>query len=187
MQTMRKKKNKNEQFQIPIMYAFRSAAEAGDAKKILNERSKGERVISARGSYRRRGADETRLKRNLTIDLMSLVNTIDLDSAVDLEGLDYVKKSVLNFGLYDVAHLTSQEVGVNEIGNDLRNALLSHEPRLSEESLRVEKVKEFDDVRQKVRFTVSAEMYSSPLDIPIEFVAELDVASGKVQLSKLPS
>ncbi len=182
---MRKKKEKTDQFQIPLMHAFRDAFDAGDAKKKIDERVGGEKVLSGRGSLKRRGANEAILKRDLSIDLSSLVNTIDLDSIEDLSGLDYVKKSVLNFGLYDVAHLTSDERGTDNIAADLINALLQHEPRLNSETLSVERSKVFDETNQKMRYQISAEMLSKPLDIPIEFVAEVDVGSGKVQLSKL--
>jgi type VI secretion system protein ImpF len=42
-------------------------------------------------------------------------------------------------------------------------------------------------VNQRIRLVVSAEMACKPLDVPIEFVAEIDVGSGKVQLSRLPA
>ena len=45
----------------------------------------------------------------------------------------------------------------------------------------------FDEVNQRVRFVVSGELACRPLDIPIEFVAEVDVGSGKVQLTRLPA
>lgn len=167
------------------MHAFRDAFEAGDASKKLNQRVGGEKVISGRGSLKRRGADESILRKDLAVDLLSLVNTIDLGSAVDLEKFDYVSKSVLNFGLYDVSHLTSQEKAVEEIASDLMTALLQHEPRLNPETLNVERSAIFDESNQKMRYEISAEMLSKPLDIPIEFVAEVDVGSGKVQISQL--
>lgn len=181
-------KNKNgDRFQIPLMFAFRDAFDAGDARKRIEERVAGERVISGRGSLKRRGADEVLLKRNLSVDLLALMNTIDLASAIDLSDFEYVGRSVLNFGLYDVAHLTSEEMGVDDIARDLSNALLQHEPRLNAETLHVERSADFDDVNQRIRFTVSAEMACKPLDVPIEFVAEIDVGSGKVQLTRLPA
>ena len=45
-------------FQVPLMLAFREAFRAGDAGKRIEERVGGEHVVSARGSLRRRGADE---------------------------------------------------------------------------------------------------------------------------------
>jgi type VI secretion system protein ImpF len=179
-------RNGKEHFQIPLMFAFRDAFEEGDAKKRIEERVGGERVISGRGSLKRRGADETLLKRNLALDLLSLVNTIDLASAVDISDFDYVGRSVLNFGLSDVSRLTSQEIGVEEIAVNLKAALLSHEPRLRSDTLRVEKDVEGDDIEQRIRFTVSAEMACKPLDVPMEFAAEVEVGSGKVRLTRLP-
>ncbi len=182
---MRKKKKKTDQFQIPLMHAFRDAFDAGDSKKKINERVAGEKVIAGRGSLKRRGANETILKRDLSIDLASLVNTIDLDSTEDLSDFDYVRKSVLNFGLYDVAHMTSDERRIDNIATDLVNALIQHEPRINAQTVNVERDHEFDETNQKMRYEISAEMLSKPLDIPLEFVAEVDIGSGKVHLSKL--
>ena len=132
---MRKRDANSDRFQIPVMFAFRDAFDAGDARKRIEERKGGEKVISGRGSLKRRGADETLLKRNLAVDLLSLVNTIDLASAIDLSDFEHVGRSVLNFGLYDVAHLTSEEMGVDAIARDLSAALIQHEPRLNSDTL----------------------------------------------------
>lgn len=168
------------------MLAFREAFDAGDAAKRIEERVGGERVLSARGSLRRRGAEEAVLKRDLAVDLMSLVNTIDLDSAMEISDLDYVKRSVLNFGLPDLSRLTSLEVGVDEVGRYLKEALLAHEPRLRPESIHIEKGTEVSDETHRVSFAVSAEMACSPLDLPTEFVAEVDIGSGNLRLTRLP-
>lgn len=181
-----KRKKEDEHFQVPLMFAFRDAFSVGDAKKRLDQRIDGERVISERGSLKRRGADEALLKENLALDLMSLVNTIDLGSSLDLKDFDFVERSVLNFGLFDIAHLTSEEAGVLDVGRNLFAALLQHEPRLIRETLHIEREEGFDDVNQRIRFNVTAEMACRPFDVPIEFVAEVDVGSGKVVLSRLP-
>jgi type VI secretion system protein ImpF len=179
-------KNKHEHFQIPLMFAFRDAFEKGDARTKLDMRVGGERVVSGRGSLRRRGADEALLKKDLALDLLSLVNTIDLSSVVDLEGLERVKQSVLNFGLQDVTRLTSEDDGVFSIGDNLITALRQHEPRLYQDSLTVDREGSFDDVEQRIRFNVAAEMSCRPFDVPVEFVAEVDVGAGKLQLTRLP-
>jgi len=173
-------------FQVPLMLAFREAFQAGDSAKRIEERVGGEHVVSARGSLRRRGADEFLLKRDLATDLMSLVNTIDLGSAIDISDLDYVKRSIVNFGLPDLSALTSLEMGVDEIGRHLRNALLAHEPRLRPESIHIEQSTQVDDESHRVSFSVSAEMACNPLDLPTEFVAEVDIGSGNLRLTRLP-
>jgi len=172
-------------FSAPLMHAFRSAFEAGDSRKTVEIRSGGERVLSGRRSAHRRGADETALRRDLVIDLLSLLNTVDFGSSIELDGLDYVQKSILNYGLYDISHLTSEEIGVEAISNDLAAAIAHYEPRLIRNTLSVERETDFDEIEQKVRFIVSAEMHCAPLDVPVEFVADVDTSTGKISLSKL--
>lgn len=176
--------DKNKRLQIPLMYAFRDAAEQRDSTKKEDIRVNGERVVADRASMRRRGVDEAVLKGDLVIDLRALVDTINLASSTDLEGLDYVKRSVLNYGLDDLTHITIESNDVHDIGNQLKTAILNHEPRLTPESLVVER-SEDDDVNQRVCFRVRADISSKPLDIPIEFVAEVDLGSGKI-IPRLP-
>jgi type VI secretion system protein ImpF len=177
--------DKKERLQIPLMFAFREAFEQRDATKQEDVRVDGERVVADRSMLRRRGTEESRLKRDLAIDLGALVDTINLASTADLDGLDYVKKSVLNFGLDDLTHITVESKAVENVARQLKAALLHHEPRLSPESLAIERSDD-DEVNQRVRFRVRAEMLSKPLDIPIEFVAEVDVGAGKILLPRLP-
>lgn len=176
--------DKKDRLQIPLMYAFRDAYRQRDATKQEDIRIDGERVIADRASLRRRGTDEVRLKEDLSLDLGALVDTINLASATDIEGLKYVQRSVLNYGLQDLTHITIESNEVEEIARDLKAAILAHEPRLSPESLFIERTED-DDVNQRVRFRVRAEMYNKPLDVPIEFVAEVDVGSGKIHLPRL--
>lgn len=180
------KTDRRKPLQVPLMYAFRDAFKAKDAAKaetITNEG--GEQVLSDRGSVRRRGANENQLKRNLEIDLSNLMNTVDLASCLDLDGYDHVRKSVLNYGLQDLTHLTSDMVRTQNIVRGLKEALLNQEPRLIGETLDVKLRPDFDDVEQKIAFDVSAEMACRPVDIPLEFIAEIDVGSGKVKLSNV--
>lgn len=183
---MREGDSRAPAFQIPLMLAFREASRAGDATKRIEERVAGERIVSARGSLRRRGADEALLRGDLAVDLLSLANTIDLASAIDISDLDYVKRSIVNYGLPDLSGLTSLEAGVDEIGMCLKEALLAHEPRLRPESIHVEQAVEVDDETHRVSFSITAEMACNPLDLPMEFVAELEVDSGKIHLTRLP-
>jgi type VI secretion system protein ImpF len=183
---MRSPDKQRDHFQIPVMFAFRDAFAKRDANTREDTRIDGERVISARGSLRRRAADEIALKHDLSVDLEHLLDTINLESVVDLDGFDYVKRSVLNYGIYDITHLTVGQTAIARIEDDLRGALLHHEPRLDPQSISIERVEIVDDVQQRVRFTVFANMIFRPLDVPIEFVAELDVSAAKLVLPSLP-
>ncbi len=169
--------------QVPLMYAFRDAARARDARREERVTDGSDaRVLTERGSVRRRGANESQLKSNLDKDLSDLVNTVDLASVIDLTGLDHVRRSVLNFGVRDLSHLTRETVTTEELASAMRDALLAHEPRLIAESLEVDTETRFDEVNQRIAFGIRAEMACRPVDIPLEFEAEIDVGSGKVRL-----
>ena len=181
-----RKANNSVSYQAPLMSAFREAFEARDARELNVVVVDGERVIEGRQSRQRRG-DENALKRDLSIDLTALLNTIDLGSVIDLKQLSYVRKSVLNYGMNDVTHLTSQEVGVDAIRDQLAAVLKTHEPRINPDTLHIDKEIVADDVNQRVRFAVSGEMFFSPLDVAVEFVAELEINSGKMNITRLPA
>lgn len=178
--------DKKERIQIPLMFAFREAFEKGDASVQEDVRIDGERVIADRGSLRRRGAEEARLKRDLGIDLAALVDTVALQSAEDLSAFPRIRKSILNYGIQDLTGVTVGSEAVDEIGENLKSALLQHEPRLNAATLTVERTKDEDEANERVRYRVRAEMICKPLDVPIEFVAEIDAASGKVVVPRLP-
>jgi type VI secretion system protein ImpF len=181
---MRSPKDK-AQFQAPIMSAFREAFEARDSSETPVRTVDGERVIEGRGNRLRR-TDEIALKRDLSIDLIALLNTVNLSSAEPLDNHSYVRDSVLNFGLPDITRLSSDEIGVDGIRDEIIRALVLYEPRIISDTIRVEKELKFEEADQRVRFSVSCEMSCLPADLAVDFVAELEVSSGKVNLTRLP-
>ena len=177
------RRNPRDQLQIPLMYAFREAHEAKDAKVSSTTYEDGDRVLSERAAMRRRGANEDQLKRNLYRDLVNLSNTINLDAALDLSQLDYVSRSVLNYGVVDLSNMTSEDANVDQLCDQLAAALVACEPRFVPETMQVRMRRKFDDVNQKLLFDIECEMACKPVDIPLEFAAEIDVGSGKMQLN----
>jgi len=177
---------RNQALQVPLLYAFREAAEAGDSRKPdVGYDSDGARVLSQRSSIRRRGSNEVALKRNLNIDLGHLVNTINLASVIELDDYPMVRKSVLNYGIDDLTHLTTDASGLQDLGAALRVALTAHEPRLVAETLNITQNEATDETSQRIAFRANAEMKCRPVDIPLEFLAEIDVGSGKVELQDI--
>lgn len=176
---------RKDRLQVPLMLAFRDAFEKRDAEAEEDIRRDGERVITARGSLHRRGVGEKRLREDLDADLGNLLDTINLGSAVELDDLPRVRASVLNYGVEDLTHIAMGTEAAGEIGEGLRLALVSFEPRLIPETLQIEKQIEDDVVGQRVRFRVRADLNSKPFDIPVEFIAELDGVAGKVIVPRL--
>ena len=71
------------------------------------------------------------------------------------------------------------------VGRGLKDVLCRFEPRLLRSSVRVEKDTAVHSTDMIVRFLVRADMRCDPLDVPIEFVADLELESAKVRISKL--
>lgn len=113
------------------------------------------------------------------------MNTIALESSVDLSEFDRVRKSVLNFGLPDVGSRTLEDAGVEGIGKEIEEALFNFEPRLDRKSVRARRDESIGQEQLKLRFLVKADLRCEPVNIPVEFVADLDLQSGAVQLNRL--
>src|SRR5690349_9409620 len=95
----------------PLMFAFRSAFAARDAKKKTERFDEsGERVVTGRRSAGRTPITESQLRREVAVDLEALMNTVALESAEDIEEFDHVRKSILNFGFPDIAHRSIDEI-----------------------------------------------------------------------------
>ncbi len=160
------------------MSAFRAAAAEGDAR--LSDRA----ASVATTQSRRRGSDEAALRQDLFEDLNALFNTIDLGSAIPLAGLDHVSRSVLNFGLRDITAMSFDGSNGRAIADMIRAAILEHEPRILAGSLKVEPAESDGASDIRPSFRVWGEVDCNPLAIPIEFVAELDVGAGKIEINR---
>lgn len=171
-------------FQISLMNVFRNAARERDAKKTDDHVTEDGRVLSLRSMERREGAGQGTLRNNLAIDLSSLLGTINLEATEDLTGLDRVRNSILNYGMADLSRFTLDDVRRHKLASDLKAALLAHEPRLVADTL-VVKLKGGNTTNQHIAFDITAEMAAKPVDVPLEFVAEIDTSVGKVALSNL--
>ena len=176
---------KKDRLSPPLMFAFRGAYEARDARKKMDLRDEeGERVIAGRRASPRTAITEPILRREVARDLEALMNTIALESSFDLNGCDRVRRSILNFGFPDIAHRTIDENSVADIKDEIKTVLTTFEPRLITDSVRVARDMSVDHAALKMRFTVNADLFCDPVNVPVEFVAEVEMNSGKVQISR---
>jgi len=167
------------------MHVFRAARFEKDARKDKSKADDGSRAVTARSKERRMGADEHTLRRHLTADLASLMNTINLDAAVDLAETPYVAKSVINFGFGDMSQATDTLFARQQISNLIRETLIEHEPRLIPDTIDITVVVDEENPDQRMSFDISAEMVATPVDLPLSFVAEVDMGAGKLQMTHL--
>jgi len=176
---------RNDRLAPPLMYAFRAAHEKRDAKQKLDLRDEGgDRVIAARRVTTRGPISESGLRREVMSDLVNLLNSTNLDAAEDLSATPAVKKSILNYGFPDLASRTLDENGVRDVAREIEVALGDFEPRLAPQSIRASRDMTIRDDELRVRFVVRADLRARPVNVPVEFIAEVDLESGKIKVDR---
>jgi type VI secretion system protein ImpF len=134
-----------------------------------------QRVLSAAG-----------LRASVLRDLAWLFNTTNLAALEDLSGLPEVAKSVLNYGLPDLAGHTLAGIDVPKLEQLLRQAIWQFEPRLSPRSVRVRLVVDPEDAHHNsMSFAIEAELWSQPLPLQLYLRTEIDLEDGDVRVSEL--
>ena len=103
---------------------FAARIEARDAKKKLDLRDEsGERVIASRRTAARVAITEPMLRREVARDLDALDEhdraRIDATTCGEFE---HVRRSILNFGIPDIAHRRIDEIAVDDISRRDRDA-----------------------------------------------------------------
>lgn len=173
---------REDRLRPPLMLAFRKAFK--DRKAKGNDGAAGESVIVQSRRTVSAAVSERELRDNLSMDLESLLNTTNLESTLDIASMDYVRKSIVNYGICDLVHRTTEEMNTDVITQELREAITRYEPRILADSLQIARDTESSDDELKIRFIVKGDMDCDPAPAPVEFVANLEVASGKLAVSK---
>ena len=175
----------DEDFQVPLLNVFRSAAMDRDSQAKEDSAGDDDTTISRRQIERREGASLDRLQSFFMIDLGNLLGTVHLEATEDLSQYPGVRKSILNYGVQDVTSLTIGSGTSEEIRKKLKDSLLDHEPRLIPESVVVRARTGSEAENQSMAFEIEAVLAARPVDVPLEFVAEIDTGEGKVIMSEL--
>jgi len=97
------------------MWAFRDAHDKRETRQRPEEKKQGEAVVPGRRNAPQASVTEIVLRREVWRDLELLLNTIALESSdKEVEAFENVRRSVVNFGLPDVAHRSLDELQRND-------------------------------------------------------------------------
>ncbi len=169
----------------PLMHVFRAAHAAKDAAKALDTRTEsGERVMAGRRLRARQVITEPVLRREVSRDLEAMLNTVAMESTVDMSEAEWARKSVLNYGLPDISDYGVNAVAMRKLPEEIRAAIVNYEPRLAAASLQIDRDPSADADGLRVRFLVRAELTCEPVHVPIEFVADITEA-GDITVNRL--
>jgi len=178
---------RNSRLNPSLMCVFRTAHQEKDASKRPNWREKEgrEALKTVSRAAQRAPITESTLRQEVMCDLEALMNCVSIDSTIDLADFPAAKRSILNFGFPDVARRTIDELEVNGLETEIKNVLCTYEPRLVAASLRIARDRRVDPVELRVRYVVRADLLCEPLNVPVEFVADVEVTTGKIHMFRL--
>ena len=126
-----------------------------------------------------------RLRQAVLRDLESLLNATNLEAAVDLSKTPEVARSVLNYGIPDLAGHSARNLDITTLERMLRTAIQDFEPRILRHSLRVRALVDLQGMdHNAIAFEISGELWAQPVPLSLYLKTELDLESGTVQVSE---
>ena len=174
---------RSDRLSSSLLHVFRVTHAARDAKALSPRVREDGKVALVRADLRRTTVSETALVETVRHDLIALLNTVHLNSAQPLDDAPHVRRSILNYGFPDLLSRTLESQSTRDIGGEIEEVLKRHEPRLDADSIRVEREKSDDKAAfPTLRFLVSATVRAHPVNLPLEFIAEVDEPAGKLRV-----
>lgn len=134
----------------------------------------------------KRVLSQEKLRASVLRDLTWLFNTTQLSALEDLSAYPETAKSVLNFGMPDLAGHTLTSIDVTELEQLLRQAIWNFEPRLTQRSVRVRLTVDDNEMsHNSMSFVIEAELWSQPLPLQLYLRTEIDFEDGDVRVAEL--
>lgn len=132
-----------------------------------------------------RGFTENKLRECVKRDLAWLFNTTNFASVQDLTNYPEVARSVVNFGLPDLAGHTASSIKTGELQESFRRAIMEFEPRLARASVKVHLEKDLAQMNHNALvFTIAAELWAQPLPLHILLRTQIDLETGSVDVTE---
>ena len=128
----------------------------------------------------------SRLRDCVRRDLAWLFNTTHLEAMQSLSDYPAVARSVVNFGMPDMAGRTITGVNTTVLEQAIRRAVLDFEPRLVAKTLRVRLT--VDDKQMShnaMSFDIEAELWAQPLPLRLFLRTAIDLEGGTIDVRDL--
>jgi type VI secretion system protein ImpF len=124
------------------------------------------------------------LRKSVIRDLGWLLNTGNLETRQNLERYPTALHSVINYGLPDIAGITTGDIDVEGVEQAVKQAIIDFEPRVLRNSLSVKMVIDHDAMNSNsVVFEIEGELWAQPVPLRVFLKTELDLETGDVQIA----
>jgi type VI secretion system protein ImpF len=127
-----------------------------------------------------------RLRECVRRDLTWLLNTTNLASLQNLDEYPEVARSVVNFGMPDLAGHTAGSIDLRSLERLLSKVIADFEPRLLKSTVKIQLVVDEQKMNHNAMcFDIEAELWAQPLPLRLFLRTEIDLENGGVSVSDL--
>ena len=128
--------------------------------------------------------DIRRLREIVQRDLSWLLNTTNGDGWIDPKRHPLAARSVLNYGVRDVAGDFAAKDRAQLIRKSIAQAVENYEPRIRKGSTQVEMRSDNVARTTVISFDIRADMWAEPIPIELYLRSSIDVTTGQVVLER---
>jgi type VI secretion system protein ImpF len=126
-----------------------------------------------------------RLRASVLRDLGWLLNTANIAQLEDLDGYEEVRKSVINYGVPDLAGTLISTTDLDRLERSLTRAIVDFEPRIMPASLKVKALlNQNQQSHNTLTFQIEGDLWSQPLPLQLYVSTTVDLESGQVAVSE---
>lgn len=142
------------------------------------------RIDEAEQSRQGRGASVAVYRAEVMRNLRWLLNSSAARSADNLWNYGEAASSVINYGIPPYSGRMGSAIDAEEMADAIRAAILRFEPRIVEESLKVERLKDRDNIEgNSLAFRISGSIWSQPVPERFSMETNIDTTSGNWNFS----
>jgi type VI secretion system protein ImpF len=125
-----------------------------------------------------------RIREDVIQNLLSLLGTTNLAAASsDIADFPDAAKSVVNYGIPDLAGVTASSIDPEALARAVREAVLAFEPRLNRTSLRVQAVIAGERMAHNTLvFEIEGELWADPTPLRLFLQTQVDLETGSVAI-----
>jgi type VI secretion system protein ImpF len=132
----------------------------------------------------RRVLSPARLRECVRRDLTWLLNTTHLAALLDLDSEPEIQRSVLNYGMPDLAGRTVSSVDGRSMEKLLAQVIADFEPRLLRNTVKVRVIADPEKMSHNALcFQIEAELWAQPLPLRLFLRTEIDLETGAANVS----
>ncbi|MEP4196403.1 MAG: type VI secretion system baseplate subunit TssE [Aliishimia sp.] len=129
--------------------------------------------------------DIRQLRDIIQRDLAWLLNTSDSNNIIDEDRYPNAAKSVLNFGIREVAGDYSTAERAENIRKSIATAIQTFEPRIHPGSIDVQLRVGHESRTSVVTYDIRADMWAQPMPMELYLRSEVDVTTGELALERV--